>query len=63
MECQEALNEIGRLNDGELPAAERAALEAHFSGCESCRQAYEGLRASDAQLLRAFLPRRQAATA
>lgn len=63
MDCQQALNELGRLIDGEMPAAERAALEAHLAECESCRVACDGLRIADAELLRAFLPRRQAAAA
>ena len=54
MDCPEALNEIGALIDGELPTAERAALEAHLSGCGDCRDVYQRLRVCDAQLLRAI---------
>lgn len=44
MNCEYA----GRLNafyDGELPSAEREALQAHLAGCSSCRQEMERLRA------------------
>ena len=62
MDCQQALNELGRLIDGELPSDERLALETHLLGCGDCRAACDGLRVSDAELLRAFMPRREAAT-
>ncbi|HVX10838.1 MAG TPA: zf-HC2 domain-containing protein [Pirellulales bacterium] len=63
MDCQQVLSEVERLVDGELPAAERAALEAHLAECEGCRAARDAARLDDAALLRAFLPRRRAAAA
>lgn len=63
MDCQQALDEIGRLIDGELPAPDHAALEAHLAECDGCRGARDALRVNDATLVRAFMPRRQAAAA
>jgi hypothetical protein len=60
MDCQQALNELGPLIDGELPAAERAEVEAHLAECDGCRAACAALRADDAELLRAFQPQRTA---
>ncbi len=37
MQCDRAADLIGRYRDGELPPAERRALEAHISGCARCR--------------------------
>lgn len=62
MDCQQALNELDRLIDGELPADARAAVEAHLDDCDACRAACANLRAEDAELLRAFMPRRTAAS-
>jgi ferric-dicitrate binding protein FerR (iron transport regulator) len=63
MDCQQALDEIGRLIDGELPAPDRAALEAHLAECDGCRAACDAMRLDDAALVRAFMPQRQAAAA
>lgn len=60
MDCEQALNNLGRLIDGELTADERAALETHMAACDACRVACLGLRADDAELLRAFMPYRTA---
>jgi len=37
MNCEEARSTISAAVDGELPAAEIAALELHTEGCEACR--------------------------
>lgn len=37
MQCDRAADLIGSYRDGELPPAERRALEAHISGCARCR--------------------------
>jgi ferric-dicitrate binding protein FerR (iron transport regulator) len=63
MDCQQTLDKIGRLVDGELPASDRASLEAHLAECDGCRAACAELRVGDAMLVRAFMPRRQAASA
>lgn len=61
MDCQQVLNELERLIDGELPDDTRAAVEAHLADCEGCRASGANLRGEDAELLRAFMPRRRAA--
>ena len=37
MNCDEALEKISRQMDGELPAEDRAAVEAHLAQCSACR--------------------------
>jgi ferric-dicitrate binding protein FerR (iron transport regulator) len=61
MRCEEVLNQLNARADGELGADEAAGLEAHLADCSACRSAAEGLEAIDAELRRAFVPRREAA--
>ena len=61
MQCDEAVNLISADVDGELPADERLRLEDHLAQCADCRAAAEAIRLQDAQLVRAFAPRRGAA--
>jgi len=67
MDCSAALNLFDAWLDGELDCdpdrGERTALEAHLAGCGDCRAAADALRLEDADLVRAFAPRRQAAVA
>src|SRR5579883_292143 len=46
MNHSELRERIMALDDGELPAAERAELEAHLSGCADCRAALESWKAA-----------------
>jgi ferric-dicitrate binding protein FerR (iron transport regulator) len=61
MRCDEALNQLNARTDGELRAGEAAALDAHLAECSQCRAAAEGFSTIDAELRRAFVPRRDAA--
>jgi ferric-dicitrate binding protein FerR (iron transport regulator) len=61
MDCREAIELVGRWASGELNAGEQAALDEHLAGCGECRQAAESQQLTDAELLRAFAPRRRAA--
>lgn len=61
MRCETALNQLNARTDGELPAGDAAALDAHLAECAECRAEAEGLSAIDGDLRRAFVPRRQAA--
>jgi hypothetical protein len=63
MDCEDAINLISSELDGELPAGDRTALEAHLSGCESCRSTAVAMRLQDAALRRAFASRNDAAIA
>jgi ferric-dicitrate binding protein FerR (iron transport regulator) len=63
MNCEQALNLISAQLDGELTPDDQAVLEAHLQECAPCRATAEALQAQDADLRRAFAPRRQAATA
>lgn len=40
-QCQEALKEVERLIDGELPPALRASIESHLAECPPCLQRVE----------------------
>jgi len=53
--CETYTAQIGDYIDGELPAAERAALEAHLPGCAACSEALGSQRWLAEQLL--VLPR------
>lgn len=61
MNCHTAGERMSGWIDGQLPAGEALALEAHLSDCAECRSMADGLRVQDAELRRAFLPGRQAA--
>ncbi len=61
MHCQAAGELLNGWIDGQLPAEQAVALEAHLAECAECRSLADGLRVQDTELRRAFLPRRQAA--
>ena len=61
MRCEEVLNQLNARADGELRAEDAAALDAHLAECSQCRAAAEGFSTIDADLRRAFVPRRDAA--
>lgn len=62
MDCELAANlTAARIDREALPPADEAALDAHLAGCAACRDAAQAMRVQDAQLLRAFAPRRDAA--
>src|SRR5687768_16098974 len=62
MDCELAANlTAARIDREALPPADEAALDAHLAGCPACRDAAQVMRVQDAQLLRAFAPRRDAA--
>jgi anti-sigma factor RsiW len=43
--CEEYREMISALLDGELPEAERAALEAHIASCAACAETYDAFAA------------------
>lgn len=61
MNCRQASELIGGWAAGELDCGEQAALDEHLAGCAECRQAAESQQLADAELMRAFAPRRRAA--
>src|SRR5258706_12139681 len=63
MTCETATNLISYHIDGEIAAADQSALDEHLATCAACRATMEALSAQDADLTRAFTPRRNAATA
>jgi ferric-dicitrate binding protein FerR (iron transport regulator) len=63
MDCDQALALLCARLDGALPAADGPALDAHLAGCAACRASADALREQDAELRRAFAPRRRAAAA
>lgn len=63
MQCEDAIYLISARIDGELVAADRQWLEAHLADCADCRATAEAMQIQDAQLTRAFNPRRSAAAA
>jgi FecR protein/Putative zinc-finger/HEAT repeats len=63
MDCDQALALLCARLEGALPPTDGAALDAHLSGCASCRAAADALRDQDADLRQAFAPRRLAAAA
>src|SRR5947209_5121025 len=63
MNCEQARVLISARLDREIQPDDLAPLDAHVAQCASCQAAAEALQAQDADLRRAFLPRRQAAAA
>jgi ferric-dicitrate binding protein FerR (iron transport regulator) len=63
MSCEEAINLISARIDHELSADDRLRLEAHLAECADCRATAEAMQIQDAELVRTFAPRRQAAAA
>jgi ferric-dicitrate binding protein FerR (iron transport regulator) len=61
MRCEEFLNQLNARADSELPAEEAAALDAHLAECAECLADSEQLASINAELRRAFVPRREAA--
>lgn len=52
MTCDQAIGRIGEYADGELPAADAAALKAHLDGCPACAAELDGIARLDALLRR-----------
>jgi ferric-dicitrate binding protein FerR (iron transport regulator) len=63
VDCEQALCQISAQLDHENRPDDRESLEAHLRDCAACAAAAEGFRLQDADLRRAFAPRRQAAVA
>jgi ferric-dicitrate binding protein FerR (iron transport regulator) len=63
MTCETATNFISSRIDGEISAADQSVLDEHLATCPACRATIDALSAQDADLTRAFAPRRNAATA
>jgi ferric-dicitrate binding protein FerR (iron transport regulator) len=61
VDCEQVLPLISARLDGELPPGEATGLDAHLAACPGCRAAAAAFRLQDADLRRAFAPRRQAA--
>jgi ferric-dicitrate binding protein FerR (iron transport regulator) len=61
VDCAQALSLISARLDGELPPGDGADLDAHLAACPACQAADEDFRLQDADLRRAFRPRREAA--
>jgi len=59
--CAKVQSLMGAWIDGELDAGDHTALESHLETCEECRAATDLLRATDAELSRAFAPHRDVA--
>jgi hypothetical protein len=60
MDCEQALILLVAEMDQEIQADERTVLARHLSGCADCRAAASAFRLQDADLRRAFAPRRRA---
>src|SRR5438093_8712199 len=63
MDCNEAALLISAELDGEADDSARDLLRDHLAGCGGCRELSDAVRRQDADLLRAFRPRRRAAEA
>lgn len=60
MDCEQSLMLLVAEMDREIQAEDRALLAQHLSACADCRAAVEAFRLQDADLRRAFVPRRRA---
>jgi len=63
MDCEQALALLHAHMDRELQPDDRPRLEAHLRDCARCRASADAYRLQDADLRRAFTPRRQASAA
>jgi ferric-dicitrate binding protein FerR (iron transport regulator) len=63
MHCDDARRQLDAWHDGSLDAGVRDALDAHLASCPECQAAAADVARIDAELRRAFAPRRDAATA
>jgi anti-sigma factor RsiW len=50
MTCDQAVERLDALLDGELGAEERAAIEAHLAGCADCTASFRSLKALSSSL-------------
>src|SRR5690348_2950629 len=63
MNCERAIELISARIDGELSAADEAALEGHLAECPACAAAAEAFELQDAELRHTFDQRRHQAGA
>jgi ferric-dicitrate binding protein FerR (iron transport regulator) len=63
MTCETATNLISSRIDGEISAADQAALDEHLATCPACRATMEALAAQNSELARVFASRQGAAAA
>jgi predicted anti-sigma-YlaC factor YlaD len=61
VDCDKALTLLSAQLDREIRPEERPVLESHLAKCPGCRVAADAFRLQDADLRRAFAPRREAA--
>ena len=54
--CADFYELLSALADGELPAADRARVEAHAAGCAECRKLLERFRKLDAAMVTKLVP-------
>src|SRR5690242_4339319 len=60
MKCEDVQNLLNARADRELRADDEHALNGHLAECDQCRSVAESLKVVDADLRRAFAPRREA---
>src|SRR4051812_13133195 len=63
MHCDDARRQLDALHDGSLDAQTRDAVDAHLASCPDCQAAAADAARFDADLRRAFAPRRAATEA
>lgn len=56
MNCRQSENVLMRALDGELPAGERSALEAHLQSCAACRATEQAWREAGSRLRAQSVP-------
>lgn len=61
MNCDQSRVLIDGWIDQEIPEDDRAALESHLATCPDCRELADAVRVTDADLMAAFQPGREAA--